>query len=163
MIMSDSEKCCGGGCGKGADSQAVGVQNPWVIDAIETAGERVTLRMFETRAWSEAFERLFELQEKFNAYMAFILDGEMRADFPDLAGRPVGVILECRDYPIPAVVDFLQKVREQMLLMDIDLQVDVRGRGDERAGKGDELASGMAGESGPGCGCGPEGCGTLGG
>jgi hypothetical protein len=61
------------------------------------------------------------------------------------------------------VVDFLQKVREQMLLMDIDLQVDVRGRGDERAGMGDELASGMAGESGPGCGCGPEGCGTLGG
>lgn len=152
--MSDSGNCCGGGCGKGSADPAVGVQNPWVIDAMETSGERVVLKMFESRAWSEEFERMFELQEKFNAYMAFILDGEMLAEFPDLAGRQVGVVLECKDYPSAGVVDFLQKVREQMLLMDVDLQVDVRGgRDGDQCGVPDAAAS---------SGCGPEGCGPSG-
>ena len=106
---------------------------------------------------------MFQLQEKFNAYMAFILDGEMRADFPDLVGRPVGVVLECRDYPPAGVVDFLHKVREQMLLMDIDLQVDVKGEGyrAEEEVVGPALrADGVVASD---CGCGPEGCGTEGG
>lgn len=158
--MSDSGTCCGGGCEKGAGNPATGVQNPWVIDAIESSGERVTLKMVESRAWSEEFDRMFELQEKFNAYMAFILDGEMQTDFPTLVGRPIGVLLECKDYPPPAVVDFLQKVREQMLLMDIDLEVDVRGgpSSDEAPPEGQSLRSVQSG-----CGCGPEGCGTVGG
>jgi hypothetical protein len=158
--MSDSGTCCGGGCGEASGKDAsVGVQNPWVIDAIEGAGERVILKMFETRAWSEAFDRMFQLQEKFNAYMAFILDGEMRADFPGLVGRPVRVVLECSDYPPDSVVDFLQKVREQMLLMDIDLEVDVRGGatgGTECSQPADDVAGRASSGS---CGCGPEGCG----
>ncbi len=161
--MSDSGTCCGGGCGgDSGERTAVGVQNPWVIDAIEGAGERVVLKMFETRPWEEAFDRMFQLQEKFNAYMAFILDGEMRADFPELLGRPVRVVLECLDYPPDSVVDFLQKVREQMLLMDIDLEVDVRG---DSAGSatGSLPADSARGQGvvGGGCGCGPGGCGGV--
>lgn len=159
MTMSDSGKCCGGGCGSGGDQPSVGVMNPWVIDAIEGVGERVVLKMFEARPWSVEFDRMFELQEKFNAYMAFILDGEMRTEFPELMGRPVCVILECRDYPPEAVVDFLQKVREQMLLMDIGLEVEVLG---DRSGLGaGAVSSATPAEGGgsTGCGCGPSGCG----
>ena len=162
--MSDSGTCCGGGCGgDSGERTAVGVQNPWVIDAIEGAGERVVLKMIETRPWDEAFDRMFQLQEKFNAYMAFILDGEMRADFPELLGRPVCVVLECLDYPPDAVVDFLQKVREQMLLMDSDLEVDVRG--DRSGAATGSLPRDSAPDRGIGgggaCGCGPEGCGGV--
>ncbi len=158
--MSDSGTCCGGRCGAASGNEAsVGVQNPWVIDAIEGAGERVILKMFETRPWSEAFDRMFQLQEKFNAYMAFILDGEMRTDFPELVGRPIRVVLECTDYPPDSVVDFLQKVREQMLLMDIDLEVDVRGAmngGTECSQSAEDVSERASAGS---CGCGPEGCG----
>ena len=158
--MSDSGTCCGGGCGGASDKDAsVGVQNPWVIDAIEGAGERVILKMFESRPWSEEFDRMFQLQEKFNAYMAFILDGEMRADFPELVGRPVRVVLECTDYPPDSVVDFLQKVREQMLLMAIDLEVDVRGRATEGTECSPPVEDAAVRASPGSCGCGPEGCG----
>mgnify|MGYP003694134651 CR=1 FL=1 len=40
-------------------------------------------------------EQLHEMQEKFNAYASFILDGEMTEAHPELAGRTARIQLRC--------------------------------------------------------------------
>ena len=63
----------------------VGVANPAVIDlfALDQKTGEVLLAMNEPRPWDGSDERLHELQEKFNAYVSFLLDGEMIAAHPD--------------------------------------------------------------------------------
>ena len=71
------------------DHVRTGVANPAVIDLFgldEKTGE-VVLAMREPRPWDGSDERLHELQEKFNAYVSFLLDGEMNAAHPELAGK----------------------------------------------------------------------------
>ncbi|MFL6543090.1 MAG: DUF6572 domain-containing protein, partial [Chthoniobacterales bacterium] len=68
---------------------AEGVANPNVIDAFgfdQQKGE-VLLVMREARPWNGGDEQLHELQEKFNAYASFILDGEMLDSHPEFAGK----------------------------------------------------------------------------
>ncbi len=43
--------------------------------------------MFESRPWDDSDLQLFQLQEKFNAYVSFLLDGEMAEAHPELAGK----------------------------------------------------------------------------
>jgi len=69
------------------EGTATGVANPAVIDLFgfdQKTGE-VLLAMNESRPWDGSDERLHELQEKFNAYVSFLLDGEMIAAHPELA------------------------------------------------------------------------------
>ena len=64
-----------------------------VIDVIaqdSNTGEAV-LVMNEPEPWDDSDERLLALQERFNAYVSFLLDGEMAETNPDLAGRPARI------------------------------------------------------------------------
>ena len=79
--------------------------------------------MFEARPWSDDEAQLFELQEKMNAYLSFALDGEFAETYPQLVGKPLRVVLRCRTIPPTAAVEFLAKVREQIGLQGIDLEV----------------------------------------
>src|SRR5437762_7366071 len=56
-----------------------GIANPAVIDlfGVDQKTGEVLLVMNESRAWDGGHEQLHEMQEKFNAYSSFILDGEM--------------------------------------------------------------------------------------
>ncbi len=62
-----------------------------VIDVIAhdpKTGE-VVLAMDEPNEWDGSDEQLLALQERFNAYVSFLLDGEMR-EAPSGAGRQTG-------------------------------------------------------------------------
>ena len=61
------------------EALTAGVANPAVIDVFGLDGKsgEVVLAMNEPRPWDGSDERLHELQEKFNAYVSFLLDGEM--------------------------------------------------------------------------------------
>src|ERR1043166_3242189 len=81
--------------------EATGVANAAVVDLFGVDGKtgEVVLAMHETRPWDGSDERLHQLQEKFNAYVSFLLDGEMLAAHPELAGKPARIELRCDHMP----------------------------------------------------------------
>ena len=152
--MSDS--CCqhhapepGPDPGKTA---AFGGENPRGLDALAFDGEtgEAVLIMVEPRPWDGSEERLFQLQEKVNAYLSFALDGEMTDAFPHLAGKPVRLQLDCAVAPDPSVEQFVAAVREHIALQDMTFAVRLVG---EPAPAGEEPDP--IGGCGTGCGCHP--------
>lgn len=106
-----------------------GTEHAGVIDLLgfHHASGEVVLTMVETRPWAEGSPQLYQLQEKLNAYLSFILDGEMLEAYPQFAGKPVRVRLECATPPGPGEMAFLQHVHEQTGLQGIAFEVDVVG------------------------------------
>lgn len=112
-----------------AEPEARGVAHAHVIDLVADdarTGEAVLI-MLEPRPWDGTERRLFELQEKINAYLAFALDGEMAEAYPALAAKPLRLQLDCVGMPGADVVEFLGMVREQIGFQGINLEVRVMG------------------------------------
>ena len=104
-----------------------GIEHAGVIDFLgfdQTSGE-VLLTMVELRPWTPGSPQLFQLQEKLNAYLSFILDGEMLESYPQFAQKPVRLRLECATPPGQDETAFLQHVYEQTHLQGIAFEVDV--------------------------------------
>jgi hypothetical protein len=126
------------------NANAFGVENPRGLDALAVDGEtgETVLIMVEPRAWDGSEERLFQLQEKINAYLSFALDGEMTEAFPQLAGKPVRLQLDCAVLPDSMTEQFIGRVREQIVFQGMKFAVRVVG----------EPSPAGCGE---GCGCHP--------
>jgi hypothetical protein len=104
-----------------------GVEHAGVIDFMgfdDKTGE-VLMLMIERRPWAQAEVQLFQLQEKLNAYLSFILDGEMAEAYPDLMGKPIRIRLECATPPTNQELFFLQHVHDQLALQSIAFEVEV--------------------------------------
>lgn len=108
-----------------------GVEHAHVIDVIahDSKTDEVTLIMLEPRPWDGSELRLFQLQEKINAYLSFALDGEMAEAYPQFDGKKLRLQLDCVGMPGSDVVGFLSTVREQIAFQDINLEVRVMGEG----------------------------------
>ena len=90
--------------------------------------------MLEPRPWDGSEMRLFQLQEKINAYLSFALDGEMAESFPQFQGKKIRLQLDCVGMPGNDVVGFLSMVRDQIAFQGINLEVRVMGEGGCGAG-----------------------------
>ena len=112
----------------GKESTAAGVANPAVIDLFGVDGKtgEVVLAMNESRSWDGSDERLHEVQEKFNAYVSFLLDGEMLATHPELAGKPARIDLRCDYMPDERALELLNLIHDQLALQEIKMEVIVR-------------------------------------
>jgi hypothetical protein len=108
-----------------------GVANPAVIDLFGVDGktDEVVLAMNEFRPWDGSDERLHEVQEKFNAYVSFLLDGEMIAAHPELAGKRARIELRCDHMPDDRALELLNLIHDQIALQDIKMEVIVRQQG----------------------------------
>jgi hypothetical protein len=109
-----------------------GVEHAGVIDLFafdQKAGE-VLLVMNEPRAWDGSDLRLHELQEKFNAYVSFLLDGEMTESHPELAGKPARIELRCAEMPDEKAIALLGAIHDQLALQEIRTEVIVAESGD---------------------------------
>jgi len=108
-----------------------GLANPGVIDlfGFDSAHGEVLLVMNEPRAWDGGDEQLHQLQEKFNAYASFVLDGEMTSAHPELADKKTRIELRCDQMPPEPVLVLLQAVHDQLELQEIKVEVLVRARG----------------------------------
>jgi hypothetical protein len=113
------------------EGSAVGVANPAMIDlfAVDQKTGEVLLAMREPRPWDDSDERLHELQEKFNAYVSFLLDGEMIAAHPELAGKPARIELRCDYMPDERALALLNLIHDQIALQEIKMEVIVAERG----------------------------------
>jgi hypothetical protein len=109
------------------ESIATGVANAAVIDLFGVDGKtgEVVLAMLEPRMWDGSDERLHQLQEKFNAYVSFLLDGEMLAAHPELEGKPARIELRCDHLPDERALELLNLIHDQIALQDIKMEVVV--------------------------------------
>ena len=107
-----------------------GIERADIIDffAHDTRRDEVLLVMFESRRWKNSDRQLFQLQEKFNAYISFLLDGEMKDAHPELAGKNARIELRCVEMPTGRSLDLLHAIHDQLALQEIRVEVTVQER-----------------------------------
>ena len=123
------------------ETNPVGIERADVIDffAHDTKRDEVLLAMFESRPWKNSDLQLFQVQEKFNAYVSFLLDGELADAHPELAGKNARIELRCAEMPEGRILDLLNAIHDQLALQEIAVEVIVEDR---------------SGSCGSGCSCG---------
>lgn len=114
------------------ETRANGVERADVIDffAHDARTDEVLLAMFETRPWdADSDLQLFQLQEKFNAYVSFLLDGELAEAHPELSGKKGRIELRCAEMPEGRALDLLSAIHDQLALQEIRVEVIVEDDG----------------------------------
>jgi hypothetical protein len=86
----------------------------------------VVLVMNEPDAWDGSDARLLALQERFNAYISFLLDGEMAEAHPDLVGKPARIEARCAYMPDARAIELLGMIHDQLAFQEIKMEVVVR-------------------------------------
>jgi hypothetical protein len=99
-----------------------------VIDVIAQDAKTgdVVLVMNEPNEWDGSEEQLLGLQERFNAYVSFLLDGEMAEAHPELAGKPTRIELRCAHMPDTRALELLGHIHDQLAFQEISLEVVVK-------------------------------------
>jgi hypothetical protein len=107
------------------ESNPVGMTRADVIDffAYDPTRDQVVLAMYESRPWEDSDLQLFQVQEKFNAYVSFLLDGELADAHPELAGKKARIELRCADMPEGRILDLLHAIHDQLALQEIAVEV----------------------------------------
>ena len=116
-----------------------GIVNPTVIDlfGVDPKTGEVLLVMNESRPWDGGHEQLHQIQEKFNAYASFILDGEMTEAHPELVGRNARIELRCQHIPNEEALGLLRAIHDQLELQAIKVEVVVKENDEAR--RNDEI------------------------
>jgi hypothetical protein len=70
--------------------------------------------MTEERQWDGSADRVLQLQEKVNNYLSFALDGQMARQYPESAGKPIRLQLDCVAEPDADSARFLELAREKL-------------------------------------------------
>jgi hypothetical protein len=100
-----------------------------IIDVVahDTKTGEVVLVMNESDGWNGSDARLLALQERFNAYASFLLDGELASEHPDFAGKPARIELRCAHMPDPRAIELLGMIHDQLAFQEIRMEVIVAG------------------------------------
>ena len=101
-----------------------------VIDLIahDPKTDEAVLVMNEAEPWDGSEKRLLELQERFNAYLSFLLDGEFAEWDPKLAQKRARIEVRCEHIPDTRALDLLGNIHDQLAHQDIKVEVVVRDR-----------------------------------
>jgi len=86
----------------------------------------VVLVMNQPDEWAGSDEQLLALQERFNAYVSFLLDGEMAEAHPELADKPARIELHCAHIPDTRALELLALIHDQLAFQQVKLEVVVR-------------------------------------
>src|SRR5207247_7151139 len=99
-----------------------------LIDVIaqDPKTDEVVLVMNQPDEWNGSDEQLLSLQERFNAYVSFLLDGEMAEAHPELVGKPTRIELRCAHMPDARALELLGHIHDQLAFQEISLEVVVR-------------------------------------
>jgi hypothetical protein len=96
-----------------------------IIDVIaeDTKTGEAVLVMNEPNDWDGSDEQLLALQERFNAYVSFLLDGELAEAHPELVGKPARIELRCAQMPDANTVELLGLIHDHLAFQEIRLEV----------------------------------------
>ena len=106
-----------------------GVHEPNVIDLVthDPATGEYALIIVEARPWMDSPEQLAQLSEKINNYAMFALDEGMLRAYPQSAGHPVRIQLDCADTPTRKVQESIDLATERLLGYRIRFVVNLLG------------------------------------
>jgi hypothetical protein len=82
--------------------------------------------MNEPKAWDGSDGRLHQLQERFNTYASFLLDGEFAEAHPKLAQKRARIEVRCAHMPDARAIELLGMIHDQLAFQDIKMEVIVR-------------------------------------
>jgi hypothetical protein len=106
----------------------MGVDNPQVVDLVaRSADGSLLLVMVEHRPWDGSDERLQQLQDKVNAYLAFALDGELEREFPGHTAAGLTLLLRCIEAPDAMVRGLVPALRQALAPLGVRFEVQVEG------------------------------------
>ena len=97
------------------------------IIAHDARTDEVVLVMNEAQEWDGSDARLHDLQERFNAYVSFLLDGELAEAHPELAGKRPRIEIRCDRLPDARALELLGLIHDQLAFQEIKMEVVVRG------------------------------------
>jgi hypothetical protein len=125
------------------ENQSASDQEPSRIGVIDLIGhdksaDEAVLVMDEPDPWDGSDARLHELQERFNAYASFLLDGECAEAHPELAGKRARIEVRCAHMPDPKAIELLGMIHDQLAFQDVRMEVIVA----EGAGCGEGCSCG---------------------
>jgi hypothetical protein len=86
----------------------------------------VVLVMNEPNEWDSSDGQLLSLQERFNTYVSFLLDGEMNSCHPELTGKPARIEVRCTHMPDSRALELLGLIHDQLAFQDIKMEVVIR-------------------------------------
>ena len=103
-----------------------------VIDVIahNAKTDEAVLVMNEAHTWDGSDAQLHALQERFNAYASFLLDGEMAEVHPELVGKKARIEVHCAHMPDARALELLGMIHDQLAFQNIKMEVVVAERGD---------------------------------
>ncbi len=111
-----------------AHTATVGVDNSQIVDLVATAPDgSLLLVMVEHRPWDGSDERLQQLQDKVNAYLAFALDGELEREFPGHTAAGLSLLLRCIEPPDAMVRGLVTPLRKALEPLGLHFVVQVEG------------------------------------
>ena len=103
-----------------------GVAQANVVDVVgQDASGRYLMIMVESRAWGSDTAQASQLKEKINAYAGFIMDGTLAQQYPEAAGQPVDIQLNCCEAPSGEFATILDHAARQLQRLGIGLRVNV--------------------------------------
>jgi hypothetical protein len=90
------------------------VDNSKVIDSISLDKEgNVVLTISDHLPWDEKNEHLLILQDKINAYLEFIENGELIENYPDANGREILINIITKYLPNTTAELFLKRTKDK--------------------------------------------------
>src|SRR5436853_500630 len=104
-----------------------------IIDRIahDRNRDETVLVMEESGPWDGSDEQLHALQERFNAYASFLLDGELDETHPELAGKKARIELHCSHMPDNRALELLGMIHDQLEFQQVRMEVIVREKIDD--------------------------------
>ena len=107
---------------------APGVENPAIIDliSVDPGTGAVVLTMVERRPWGVAAQQLRQIEEKINRYMGYALDGFLVQHYPQYAGKPVTIRLQCVESPHGEAARFVDAAAHAIRQHGMDLALEIR-------------------------------------
>ncbi|MEP6685247.1 MAG: DUF6572 domain-containing protein [Verrucomicrobiota bacterium] len=102
-----------------------------IIDVVahDAKTDEAVLLMNEAHTWDGSDVQLHALQERFNAYASFLLDGEMAETHPELAGKRARIEVRCDHMPDARALELMNLIHDQIALQEIKMEVIVAERG----------------------------------
>jgi hypothetical protein len=106
-----------------------GVHEPNVSDLVthDPSHDEYKLIMIEGRPWSDAPEQLVQLREKINNYATFVLDEGLLRAYPETAGHPLCIQLDCATPPTAEAQELIDLASERLLAYGIRFVVNLLG------------------------------------
>ena len=104
-----------------------GVKNPNVIDLVthDPSTNEIVVIMIEDRSWLTDSEQVDQLLRKINTYLHFIEDGDLLQHFPQAAGKPVRMQLDCNEAPTGEAEQLIEEAQHLLLARGITFAVNV--------------------------------------